>query len=65
VIEMELLSNSMDKEAGFSLRLLWKHLIDGLKEGKNGVAGTSFCCSVSSKMGLNSGLTLTFLVMIR
>jgi len=64
VVEIELVSNYKVKEAGFSLRQPWKYLIDSLKEGKNGVSGTSSCCSVSSKMVLTSGLTLTLLFMI-
>jgi hypothetical protein len=58
------MSNYEVKEAGFSLRQPWTDLIDGLKEGKNGVSGTSSCCIVSSEMGLTSGLTLTLLVVI-
>jgi hypothetical protein len=54
----------MAEEAGFSFRQPWKHLIDGLKEGKNGVSGTSSSYNVSSKMSLNAGLTLTMLIMI-
>jgi len=64
VVEIELLSNYKAKEAGFSLRQPWKDLIDGLKERKSGVSGTSSCCSLPSKMVLISGLTLTLLVMI-
>lgn len=65
MVEIELLSNHKVKEAGFSLRQPLEDLIDGLREGKNGVPGTSSCSNVSSKMILTSGLTLTLLVMIR
>lgn len=34
MVEIELLSNCVNKEAGFSLRQPWKDLIDDLKEEK-------------------------------